>query len=231
MKIYHACIFVPYAELQPVVNVWEKKCFSMLVVEHPADGKTKRIHCHILIETESGENWFRDEAKKIMSEFIKRGNYWIATRVQKGEHAGKMLDKHATIVYQLKGKYTPNFVKNITDQELEESRQAWVESDKADKTGDNTERIIVDIVKQFKIVNEPKYWRHEDEIEFGQCKYNLSLLWDVVRSTTWTYLWKSKRIAPHAAYYKIIACSVFMRICEDAKCDKHALGLIMEKWY
>jgi len=231
MKYYHACIFTPYEELSGVVDVWEKKSNSLLVVEHPAEGKTQRVHCHFLIETESGENWFRDEAKRVMGEYIKRGNYWIATRVMKGEHAGKVIERESTAIYMLKGKLAEKYAKNFSSQELDTSRQNWVETVKSDNTGEGSERIISEIVKKFNIKKEPRFWRDESEIEFGQCKYNLSLLWDLVRSTTWKFLWGQKRMSPHASHYKIIASSVFMRICEDANCFDHGMAYVMEKWY
>lgn len=220
-----------YEDLRPLINVWETKCESMVVVQHPPDGKTKRIHCHILIDSASGENWFREAGKATIGEFFKRGNYWLALRVQKGEFAGKPISRGHTLVYMIKGKYEVKFAKNFSKEELDESRLLWVDSAKSDKTGDNSERLITEIMSKFNLKTTRTYYREDDDIELGQCKYNLELLFDNVRNVAWKKLWGEHRRAPQPWHYKNIATTVFMRICEDNDCFEKALMIVQERWY
>lgn len=226
MKIYHACIFAPYAELSGVVDVWTTKSASLLVVEHPAEGKTQRIHCHFLIETESGENWFRDEAKSVMGEYIKRGNYWIATRVQKGEHQGKLLSRQETAKYMIKGKYLVNFAKNFSIQELESLRQEWVETDKSDIPGKDSERLIKQVMDR---VKSNFLWHDtiDDEVESN---FNERALLSLTRNTTFKVLYARNRMFPHGSHYKIIAGSAYCRLAEEYKCFDSAVKIISELW-
>lgn len=235
MKYYHACIFAQYTELEGVVDVWKTKSNSLYVVEHPADGKTKRIHCHFLIETESGENWFRESAKEIMGEFIKRGNYWIATRVQKGEHSGKPIDRTQTLTYMLKGKFVGKFAKNFSKEEVDNSRQSWVDSVKNDKTESSpTEYWINDIYTSF-VKKYPSYnvYMADFDIKYEDMITPPSpngMLLDEVRHTTYRRLYERHGIAPHAHLYKQVASSVFLRLME--KWDKLDTGihLILNLW-
>jgi len=232
MHYFHACIFLPYDDLSGVVKVWETKCNSLLVVEHQAHGKTKRIHSHFLIETESGENWFRDEGKKILNEFMKRGNYWIATRVQKGEHAGKLIDRNLTMVYVLKGQLREKFAKNFSKEELENSRQSWVDSDKNDKTEKSPmEFHINEILKRFdKFKTYLAYDSHCDEThDDSRCSSSIILLEDI-RHTTYRYLYERQGIAPQAQYYKQVASSVYLRKMESWGKLDHAIHQILNLW-
>lgn len=228
---FHACVFMQYEDLRPLATVWAQKCDSMVIVQHPPDGQTKRIHCHILMETSTGENWFRDSGKSTIGEFMKRGNYWIATRVQKGEHAGKPIDRSLTLTYMIKGKYPVNFSKNFSQQELDESRLLWSDSVKSEPSGDKSEKLIKDIMKHFDLKKERGLWIEEDDIELGQPRYNLESLFEMVRNRTWRMLWGEHRRAPQPWHYKQIATTVFVRLCEDAKCFDQAARLAMEHWY
>lgn len=235
MNYYHACIFAQYAELAGVVGVWEKKCASLYVVEHPAEGKTKRIHCHFLIETESGENWFRESAKEVMGDFIKRGNYWIAKRVQKGEHSGKPISRSLTLTYMLKGKLPGKFVKNFSNEEVETSRQSWVDSVKNDKTESSPTEFWIENVYKTYIDTYPTYtaymaefdMKHENDLNpqspTGQ-------LLDQVRHTTYRRLYQRHGIAPHAQFYKQVASSVFLRIMEKWDMLDHGIHKILNIW-
>lgn len=231
MTYLHACIFAKYADLSGIVGVWEKKCASLCVVEHPADGKTKRIHCHFLIENQANENWFRDEAKKIMGDYIKRGNYWIASRVQKGEHAGEPISRQPTLIYMLKGKFYAKFAKNFSEQEMEEARQAWVEKVNSATTADNSplEYMTNKVLKRFEHIKSRSnivFWHDTDRNDL--CDRTLL---DEVRSATMKVYWGETRKAPHATQYKQVAATVYLRIMERLDSLDEGISHLKNLWY
>lgn len=231
--ILHGCIFAPYEVCKDIASVWAEKCTSLLVAEHPADGKTKRVHCHFMIDTTlADDNPFREAGKKCMKEFFKRGNMWIASRVQKGEHQGQVLDKGKVMVYILKGKYAPKFLKNISDQEVDEARQAWVEKVNSDEPAEDspkhTDVLICKVVEVVETkLNTKRYDGDEDGIEL----YRTETILDLCRNEAFKMLYRAKRVAPHAAHYKIIASSAYLRIME--KLNKFDEGIVELKnlWY
>lgn len=239
MTYLHACIFAKYADLSGVVGIWEKKCASLCVVEHPAEGKTKRVHCHFLIENQANENWFRDEAKKIMGDYIKRGNYWIASRVQKGEHAGEAIARQPTLVYMLKGCLDVSFAKKFSNQEVEEARQGWVEKVNSDNpaTLSPHDYMVNKILKRFDHIKSYKDVPNlvcvdtTSQNERTYMKLHDATLLDEVRSATMKVYWGETRKVPHATQYKQVAGTVFLRIME--RIDRFDMGLAQLKnlWY
>lgn len=229
--ILHACVFMAYNALTTLVESWSEKCSTMLVVEHPADGKTKRVHCHFLLEhSYSDDEVFRKLGKACLGEFFKRGNYWIATRVQKGEHAGKLLQQAQLMDYFLKGKYTESFVKNISEEILETSRSRWVETVKSDTSDDGSSTEIM-ICKVVDVVEAKLNQRLYNEDEAGIELYRETTVMDLCRSEAFKMLWGKRRVAPHASHYKIVASSAFMRIMENHKCFEKGIAVLKDLWY
>lgn len=237
MKYYHACVFSALTELGDLIKSWETKCNSLYVVEHPPEGKTKRVHCHFLIETESGENWFRDEGKAVLGEYMKRGNYWIATRVQKGDHAGKLIDRVQTLNYMLKGKTYVNYSKNFSKEEVEKSRLAWVDSVKNDKTEDSSSEFYV---KQIvKIFDEYKtYSSYESYIESKYDNLGIpstvsptGMLMDNIRTQSYLLLYRRNQMAPQPMMYKQVASSAFCRVMEKWNRLSEAVHYMKNLWY
>jgi len=230
--ILHACIFATYDVLKTLTELWAEKCTSLLVAEHPADGKTKRIHCHFMIEHDlADDNPFRESGKKILKEFFKRGNYWIASRVQKGEHQGETLDKFKTMVYILKGKYTPSFTKNISHNEVEQARLAWVPTDQIDPSEDSPRYSEVCTAAVQKIVeqklNAKRYVDDEDGIEL----YRRDTVLDLCRTEAYKMLYFKRRMAPHPSLYKTVAASAFTRIMESQNKLDEAVIELKNLWY
>jgi len=225
---YAIRVTLPYESFKDIVSKWASRCVSFIAAQHDADAEVSQTHVHLVA---FGCEVKPEALRRMWPDAPGSGNgFWSMKDYYEKDDKKYPVDEGA-IVYILKGKLNPVFVKNISQATVEKSRQEWVEPVKAAKTGDNSEYVVSELVKKFNIVKESRYWRDEDEIEFGQCKYNLSLLFDVVRSTTWKFLWGQKRMSPHASHYKIIACSVFMRICENANCFDEGMSYVMEKWY
>lgn len=236
MPYYHACIFAKYDDVSGVATRWTEKCDSLLVVEHPAEGKTQRIHCHFLIETTSGEDWFRTSAKESMGEYIKRGNYWISTRVQKGEHAGKVISRQLTLVYLVRKNYPIKFAKNFSEEELETARQAWVDSDKNDTSRDTpTEYYTKQLLNKFTYL---KLWQDlpEESHEPDRNGYNVTIsryamLYRKVRSIGMRmYLGMHGNQPPAKVLFVNFTNAVFITLMERIDCLDIAIEIILEKY-
>lgn len=227
MVVLHACIFAAYDVLEDLVGVWAEKCDRLLVTQHPADGKTQRVHCHFLIETKlADDNPFRESGKKILKDFFKRGNYWIASKVQKGEHAGKPLAVNELMDYCLKGKFYANFHKNFSKEEMDNSRSKWVDSVKNDTDQEkSTSGLIERIVKSF---NDTDFYY---DYKYTKSPIDIAKLFEMVRTRTFKQLYRERRMVPHASHYKIVAGSVLMRICENLDRESEAISVLQEKWY
>lgn len=233
--LLHACIFAAYAELGNLVGVWADKCSSFAVVEHPADGKTKRVHCHFLMESSmADDDPFRSSGKKELGDFFKRGNYWIASRVQKGPHAGKLLEKPQTLVYMLKGKFTPKFAKNISQEEVETSRQSWVEKVNSDETEVNpTEHFIREVVAMYDRFPTYQAYLVEHELKYEDMLNPPSpstMLLDDIRHGSYSMLYRHKHMAPHAQFYKQIASTAFLRVMEKWGRLDEGIHKILNLW-
>lgn len=239
MTYLHACIFAKYADLSGVIDVWQTKCDSLCVVEHPPEGKTKRIHCHFLIENTAQEDWFRDQAKKVMGDYIKRGNYWIASRVQKGEYAGEPISRTRTLIYILKGKFSVSFAKNFSEQEVEEARQAWIDSDKNDSTArlSPTQKMIEKVSSEFDWLKSRDDLPTESSYLVGVISTDswldqkMSYLFAEVRGRTCKVFLRETHQMPHPSQYKIVVSTVFVRIMERIKYTNNGLRFMLDKWY
>lgn len=234
MPIYHGCIFTQYTAIQDVISVWEKKCDRICVAEHPADGATKRIHCHILIESSQDVERFRESGKEVMKEFFKRGNYWFATKVQKGEHAGKPIDFDLGLVYILKGKFAPKYSKNISDELLENSRQGWVDSAKDDTPEKSPLDHWIQVVLS-RFDKWPTYLAYEVDFDIKYEHRNpmpspLNLLLDDIRHITYAILFERNNIAPQAQFYKQVASSAFLRLMKKWNKFDEGVHLILNLW-
>lgn len=238
---FHACVFSPYEDCSGIVRAWEPRCSSLLVVQHPAEGKTKRVHCHFLIETmTAGENWFRDKAKEVMGEYIKRGNYWLATRVQKGEHAGKLISRFETLKYLTRKDFPVVFEKNFSPAELEEARTAWVDPVKDDTNSTSpTDFMIKKVMSRYEhYTSQHSYIEHYRHIKFessntvyhGYDDYAKFLL-DEVRTTTMKTYYVVNQRMPHASQYKIVAGTVFIQLCERFNWPNNGFEVLKNLWY
>jgi len=213
-------ITLPYEDCKHVISMWAERSQRVIVYQHDADEKISNTHIHLALY---GCEVKAEALKRMWIDCPGKGNeFWSWKDYDEGTNY---------LTYMSKGHLAPVFVKNISEQQVEESRLAWVEPDKADKPSKSSEPIIYKIMSRFKINDLRRFHIGEDEIEFGQCKYNLPLLSDCVRTESFKILWGEKRMAPHASHYKIIAATVFLRICEDANCFEAGVSHMKNLWY
>lgn len=208
-------ITLPYVDCSGIISKWADRSSRAVVYQHDADEKVSKTHVHLILggcETKS------EALKRMWKDAPGKGNEFWSWKDWDGEMK--------QIVYFTKGKYTAKFVKNFSEQELEKSRQDWVEPVKADKTGDNSDYDIVKILKKYDDdMFMVKYAR--DHIE----PTAIGTILERVRRDTFRFLYAKKRIVPHPGHYKIIASSVFMRLCERLQRENEAVDALQNLWY
>lgn len=183
--------------------------------------------------TQAKEDWYRERAKDIMGEFITRGNYWIAQKVQKGEHKGKPVDFHLTAVYAIKGKYAVVFNKNISPADVEQYQATWSESPlenaSSDKCSDR-DQFVTKVYHRFDnyhFVYEVDCIHDKHGDRLNHCE---SLFWEV-KSMTMKQFFADFHKAPFPQYYKQVTSTVFMLICKRLNCEDQGIQVLLNSWY
>lgn len=221
-------ITLPYEGCKDIISRWADRCNAIVAYQHDADEETSKTHVHLAL-------WkceVRYEAlKRMWPDAPGKGNeFWSFKEWTPVFNDNGFMKADKYIAYMSKGKLRPVFVKNISPDLLEESRQAWVEPVLGnDKPRDQSESLIKEIVEYFKVSSKPDYYHDDDTCEIG--KDSLELLFDQVRSKAFKVLWAQQRKAPHASYYKIIASTAFLRLCEDTRRFEAGSAIVREKWY
>lgn len=213
-------ITLPFADCSGIIRQWADRSQQAIVYQHQADEEVSKTHVHLILggcETKS------EALKRMWKDAPGKGNEFWSWKDWDGTKK--------FITYMSKGSLRPIFVKNFSQEEVENSRQEWVEPVKADRPGDASEQIIRRIMSKFNIVKQTIYYRDDDEITLGHCKYNLELLLSNVRSEAFRQLWGEHRRVPQPTHYKIIASTVFLRLCEDNGCFEEGSVLIKNLWY
>lgn len=233
MVALHACIFAPYADASGVIHEWATKCHAMLVVEHPADGKTKRVHSHVVMGgTTAKDDWYREHARQIMPDFIKRGNYWIASKVADGEHKGKPIDYQLTAVYMFKGKYAAKYSKNNSPADIEQWSKSWVESSLENDKTSTSSHIIEDKVYHLFDQYHFDYELPEGKINrFNERESSYDQLFYDVRHHIAKQWFMKYHKAPYPPQHKNMSSTVFLRICERLNCVDRGIDVLLKSWY
>lgn len=201
-------ITLSYELCKDVISKWADRSDKVIVYQHDADEEVSKTHVHLGLY---GCEVKTEALKRMWPDAPGKGNeFWS------WKEATEEPTKYLT--YMSKGTLRPVFMKNFSPDLVETSRQAWVEPSLGnDKSRDSSESVIQDIMKYFK----------DDEFEEDA----LDLMFDQVRARTFKVLWAQHRKAPHASYYKIIASTVYLRLCEDRKLFNAGSSRVREKWY
>lgn len=217
MSIDHAIrITLPYDDCKDIISKWADRSQQAIAYQHDADGEISKTHVHIgLVGCE-----VKTEAlKRMWPDAPGKGNEFWSFK----EWIRKDLTQWATtadtyMAYMSKGVLRPVFVKNFSNDKVENSRQSWVEPVKADKTGDASEHQVRKILESFK------------HMKFGM-DYPIETMFEKVRSVTFRQLWGEHRRVPHASHYKIIAGTAFLRLCEECNRFEDGRVHLQNLWY
>lgn len=219
-------ITLPYADVKDVISKWADRCHDAIAYQHDADGEVSKTHVHIGL---GGCEVKAEALKRMWPDAPGKGNeFWSFKEWVRKDKTEWQTTPDTYMVYMAKGTLRPVFVKNISNDLVEKSRQSWVEPVKADKTGDNSERIVKKVYD--KIVSEFVYRDLSDDDRYERVECSAETLLKLVRSETFRQLWGEHRRFPHASHYKIVAGTVYMRLCEHYNCFEEGMQIISELW-
>lgn len=219
MFSYAIRITLPYDDCKPIISQWADRSSSLIVFEHLADEEISKTHIHIAI---GGCEVKTEALKRMWSNAPGKGNEFWSWKDWDGT------DKYIT--YMTKGKLSPKFVKNFLSDEVERSRQGWVEPVKADKPGDHTERLVAKIIDKIKLDFVYRTEPLTDEEICDRVECSVETLLRCVRRETFRQLWGEHRRFPHASQYKIVAGTAYMRLCEHFGCFEAGMDIISRLW-
>jgi len=221
-------ITLPYADCSGIIQQWANRCVSAVVYQHDADEEVSKTHVHIGLY---GCEVQYEALKRMWPDAPGKGNAFWSFKDKYEDKDGKMVPvDEGNITYMSKGHLRPVFVKNFSNELVERFRQSWVEPSLGnDRTKDPSDAIIRQIMSYFTISKIPGYFHDDDDTTIGND--SIELLFDQVRSRAFKVLWAQHRKAPHASYYKIVASTAFLRLCEDNNRFEAGAQIVREKWY
>lgn len=128
MPNFHIRVSRSYSEIKPWID--NEPCSSVIVYEHPADGKVARVHCHIWAKGIGKSDTLKNHLKKVIGSVEKTDWYFTEKSKDKTEWDDNL------ITYMSKGVLTPQLVRGYTDEYVEEYKLKWVKPDSPVKTID-----------------------------------------------------------------------------------------------
>jgi len=222
-------VSLPFSDCSGIVYKWFDRCAKAVCYEHGPDSKSKKPHIHVaLIDCE------------VQLEALKR--MWKGENKGKGNgfwSSGEINDAPKHLTYLTKGKFTPKAVKNFSPEELETSRLAWVDPVKDDSPGDSPTDFM--IAKVLSTINYDTFMSFKEHYRFvklgvGNTVFHSNdeycrFLLDEVRSATMKVYWGVNHRVPHASQYKIVAGSVFLKLCEKFGIFESGIDSLKNLWY
>lgn len=211
-------ITLPYEDCSGIISRWADRCQQAIVYQHDADEEISKTHVHLGLY---GCEVKAEQLKRMWADAPGKGNeFWS------WKEASAEATKYLT--YMSKGNLRPKFIKNFSNDLVEKSRQAWVEPVGNDKPGDSSERMVNKIMTIVKSQFVWKDYTDEDRVERIEC--SAETLLKLVRKETFRQLWGEHRRFPHASHYKIVAGTVYMRLCEHYGCFEGGMEIISQLW-
>lgn len=219
-------VTLPYEDCSGIVQQWVQRCDKAIVYEHEADEDVSRTHIHMaLVDCEVGN----EALKRMWTNAPGSGNgFWSFSDAK---------DLPTYLVYMTKGKLRPVLVKNYSTAEVEEHRLSWKPVEQSESK-DPSEFMIN------KVLDDWLYPSLESFVKYYRsCKYEESstlyhssddyckFLLEKVRSVTMKVYWGVNRRVPHASQYKIVAGTVFLRLCEKYGMLSAGIEALQNLWY
>lgn len=193
--VWQGYICLPYEDVKNVAQLWSTFCGSFAIAEHPATGKTKFVHVHMLLSNPSLKPNTLQKKMKDLGISPGKAKHWISQAVQKGEFAGQAYTREHLLKYLLKGDPARlKFSKNISPAEVEEAVSSWVEPVKGNDTSTKSSKkdtttyyqVCQEIVAKAK-KEHPDWFRvaitnyfAEDEDEFTLRHDYRRKMWDLM---------------------------------------------------
>lgn len=221
-------ITLPFQDCSGIILSWFDRCSTAVCYEHTSDEDIKQTHVHLAL---FGCEVKVEALKRMWADAPGKGNeFWSLTPADQPQRY---------LVYMAKGKLTPKLVKNISPAELEQHQKSWVEPSLGnDKPKDASEYMILKVLDKFNYKSFDDFrqaythskYKESSTVYHGADDYCNWLL-NEVRSVTMRVFWGENRRVPHATQYKIVAGSVFLRICENLNLFETGINTMKNLWY
>ena len=194
MNSYAPRLSVSYAEFEPVAQLWADICQQIVVYEHEADASVNRTHIHVLIiGSEVKAEQLKRIFKKTLPDIKASGNeFW------KWESKFGTPDE-SFITYMSKGHLRPKYLKNISEEIVEERRKQWKIT-----TPSQAPSAKYD---EFEDLKKAYASTHDVYIQLGGA---VPITLDSVRKWTMSWYWRRDGRLPPATAYKRNAGSLFV---------------------
>lgn len=225
---YAIRITLPFDLCKDIISKWSDRCKEVVVYQHSADEEISKTHIHLALY---GCEVKAEALKRMWIDCPGKGNEfwsWKDLEPMSSYGAEGEVRNSKYITYMSKGNLAPVFIKNISEDLVERSRQNWVEPVKADKTGDPSEKVIKKVIDSIK--ESFVYDRLTDEDIVDRVECSAETLCKIVRRETFRQLWGEHRRFPHGSHFKIVAGTAYMRLCEHYGCFEEGMEIISQLW-
>jgi len=217
-------VTLPWSDCSGIVQRWCDRASKAVVYQHDEDDEVSRTHVHMALV---GLDCKTEALKRMWADAPGKGNeFWSFSPLR---------DQGKYTAYMTKGILRPVFVKNFSPAELEEHKKSWVDPIRSAGRQDPLEYLIKKIYDRLVTDTYHEFCENhwtvpcQDTYHSGDsCTCNG---FDVVRKVTFKVLWGENRRVPHATQYKIVASTVFLRLCEKWLMLDRGLEAVRNLWY
>ena len=234
MSNYAVRVTLPYDDFADIIKKWADKCSKLIAYQHDADEEVSQTHVHLGLY---GCTVKYEALKRMWPDAPGSGNEFWSMKDTYEKIVDRDIGKQrfpvdeSFITYMSKGELSPVFVKNFSKEEVEKSRQSWVEPVKADKSGDPSEFYIRKVIVKYDQFTSLQRFTEHIAVDEGSCTWDFERVLSHVRSTTMKMFYHETRRVPHASQYKIVAGTAFLRICEKWNYLEGGIDALKNLWY
>lgn len=195
MNSYAPRLSISYAEFEPVAPLWAEYAQQMAVYEHEADASVRRTHIHVLI---LGSSVKAEQLKRIFKKTLPK------YEASGGNDFWKWESKYGTpnegfLQYMPKGILRPKYLKNFSDESVEEWRKKWVDHTPSQESSTKYD--------EYEELKRSYAQTHDVYIQLGGA---IPITLDSVRKWTMSWYWRRDGRLPPATAYKRNAGSLFV---------------------
>lgn len=136
-------ITLPFQDCSGIIQKWYTRCNKAVCYEHTADEEISKTHVHLVL---IGLDCKTEALKRMWSDAPGKGNeFWSFSPLR---------DEAKYLAYMTKGILRPKLTKLFSQEELENSRLAWVDPVKDDNNRESPmKHYISKVMSQFDYFN------------------------------------------------------------------------------
>lgn len=223
--VHQLIIFSPIALLQLVLNYCSSHCESWYARQHPADGKTKRIHTHIMLKNPTvSKNSYIKELNKLGFHGSEAFSYLTVTQEERLPYKEEFLGPYISKGKQKDEKY-PQLYHNYTEEDI----LTYIELYKERRKARDEEKVTIDDVE---VNRTEKYFL--DILKKTKDHFKNTQMFELytVRKFVIKLMTSKTGLLPNPAQYKRFAASIYVVMKKDTNnAEITALDEVLEWHY